>query len=87
MLTRRQFLADDIGSEDLEDMYKECHAKIREDPAAQITDKADLAKWKVESRKTHPLKLSLVERRARVAAKKEAWTAARAEAVEADDEE
>ena len=42
MLTRRvpqQYLADEIGSEDLEDMYKECHQKIREDPTYTKTDK------------------------------------------------
>ena len=73
------FLADDIGSEDLEDIYRDAHAKIRESPAAVITDKADLAKWKEASRKTHPKKLSLQERRERVEAKKQAYLAGQAD--------
>lgn len=66
-------------------MYKEAHAKIREDPVAQVTDKADLAKWIEASKKTHPQKLSLAERRSRVAEKKAAWQANR-EAEMADEE-
>ena len=34
--------------------------QIRESPEAQLTDKADLAKWKEASKKTHPKKLSCV---------------------------
>ncbi|ORY88609.1 hypothetical protein BCR35DRAFT_320790 [Leucosporidium creatinivorum] len=71
------YLADDIGSEDLEDLYKEAHAKIRESPEAQLTDKADLAKWKEASKKTHPKKLTLAERRQRIEEKKAAWAAKR----------
>lgn len=63
-------------------MYKECHAKIREDPSAQITDKADLEEWKKASKLTHPKKLSLAQRRERVAEKKAAWIAAKANADE-----
>ncbi|GAA5911995.1 hypothetical protein JCM8208_006452 [Rhodotorula glutinis] len=37
------FLEDDISSEDIEDMYREAHEKIREDPSYTKTDKADLA--------------------------------------------
>ncbi|KAI5477565.1 60S ribosomal protein l5 [Pseudohyphozyma bogoriensis] len=70
------YLADDIGSEDLEDIYKEAHAAIRENPEAVKTDKADLAKWKEASKKTHPKKLSLQQRRERIEAKKAAWKSA-----------
>lgn len=63
-------------------MYKEAHAKIREDPSAVITDKADLEEWKKASKLTHPKKLSLAQRRERVAEKKAAWIAAKANADE-----
>ena len=53
--------------------------QIREDPAAQLTDKADLAKWKEASRKTHPKKLTLQQRRERVEAKKQAYLAGQAD--------
>lgn len=85
MLTRRvpqQYLADEIGSEDLEDMYKECHQKIREDPTYTKTDKADLEAWKAASKATHPKKISLAERRERIEAKKAAWVAAKETADE-----
>ncbi|GAA5827244.1 hypothetical protein JCM10212_000365, partial [Sporobolomyces blumeae] len=77
---RKQFasyLADDISSEDIEDMYREAHEKIREDPVYHKTEKADLAKWKEASKKTHPKKLSLQQRRERVEAKKAAYYAAK----------
>lgn len=82
----RQFLADDIGSEDLEDMYKECHAKIREDPVAKLTEKTDLEAWKAASKITHPKKLSLRERRERIEIKKAAFVAGRNAVEEEDDE-
>ncbi|BGP35956.1 hypothetical protein JCM10296v2_007808 [Rhodotorula toruloides] len=71
------YLEDDISSEDIEDMYREAHEKIREDPTYTKTDKADLAAWKEASKKTHPKKLSTAERKERVKAKKEAWLASR----------
>jgi len=55
----------------------EAHEKIREDPSYTKTDKADLASWKEASKKTHPKKLSLQERRERVEAKKAEWLASR----------
>ncbi|KAK4049699.1 60S ribosomal protein L5 [Microbotryomycetes sp. JL201] len=67
------YLEDDIGSEDIEDIYREAHQKIRESPEAVLTDKADLAKWKEASKKTHPKKLTTQQRRERIAEKKAAW--------------
>ena len=63
------YLADDIGSEDLEEMYTEAHAKIREDPAPQKADRSKLEEWKAESKKYRSKKLTLQERRQRVADK------------------
>ncbi|GAA6026716.1 hypothetical protein JCM8202_005301, partial [Rhodotorula sphaerocarpa] len=71
-----KFLEDDIGSEDIEDMYREAHEKIRADPTYTKTDKADLAQWKEASKKTHPKKLTVAERRARIEEKKAAHYAA-----------
>jgi len=59
-------------------MYREAHEKIREDPSYTKTDKADLAKWKEASKKTHPKKLSLQQRRERVEEKKKAYYANKA---------
>ncbi|KAM0747372.1 hypothetical protein T439DRAFT_383494 [Meredithblackwellia eburnea MCA 4105] len=81
------YLADEVGSEDIEDIYKEAHQKIREDPVYHKTDKADLAAWKEASKKTHPKKISLQQRRANVAAKKSAWAAGRGAAAEEEDDE
>ncbi|GAA6016685.1 hypothetical protein JCM10207_000147 [Rhodosporidiobolus poonsookiae] len=72
-----RYLEDDISSEDIEDLYKEAHEQIRASPEAVKTDKADLAKWKEASKKTHPKKLSLAEKKSRVEAKKAAYYAAK----------
>lgn len=80
------YLADDIGSEDLEDLYKAAHEAIRADPVAQLTDKAELEEWKAASKKTHPKKLSLEQRRERIAEKKAKWTASRGQVEEEDEE-
>ena len=63
-------------------MYKECHAKIREDPVYTKTDKAELESWIKASKATHPKKISLAERRERIEAKKAAWIAAKETADE-----
>ncbi|GAA5831599.1 hypothetical protein JCM11251_000764 [Rhodosporidiobolus azoricus] len=70
-----RYLEDDISSEDIEDIYREAHEKIRENPEFVATEKADLAKWKEESKKYHPRKLSLQEKRKRVEEKKAAYYA------------
>ncbi|KAG0659198.1 60S ribosomal protein L5 [Rhodotorula mucilaginosa] len=72
-----KFLEDDVSSEDIEDMFREAHEKIREDPTYTKTDKADLAKWKEASKKTHPKKLSVAECRARTEQKKQEFYASK----------
>ena len=62
------YLADDIGSEDIEDMYKEAYEKIREDPEAQATE-SDSSKWKEESKKYRSPKLTQEQRKEKVAEK------------------
>jgi len=62
------YLADDIGSEDIEDIYKEAHAAIREDPSPEkAEDKKD--EYKKASQKYRLNKISLQERKEKVAKK------------------
>lgn len=63
------YLADDIGSEDVEDMYKEGHAAIRENPAAEQADRSKHAEYKKASQKYKQNKISLQERKEKVAKK------------------
>jgi len=72
------YLANDIDSEGLEELYEGVHEKIREDPTS--SDKKSFTPDKSFKRKP---KDSLAERKARVQAKKDAKIAE----LEADDEE
>jgi len=76
------YLADGIGSEDIEEMYTNAYAAIREDPTFKPTEKTK--DWKAESLKYKTHKLTLEERRARIQAKIEAFQAG---ADAAEDEE
>lgn len=66
------YLADDIGSDDLEEIYAEAHKQIRESPEAKKSD-ADVAKWKSESKKHKHQKLTYDERKQRVQEKIKAF--------------
>jgi large subunit ribosomal protein L5e len=62
---KRQFskyLEDDVTSDTLEDMYKEAHEKIRNDPSFTATEKGSYE----ESKKFKSKKLTREERKARV---------------------
>ena len=61
------YLADGIGSEDIEEIYTNAHAAIRADPTFKPTEKTK--DWKAESLKYRVKKLTLAERRERIAAK------------------
>jgi large subunit ribosomal protein L5e len=61
------YLADGIGSDDIEEIYTNAHAAIREDPTFKPTDKTK--DWKAESLKYKVNKLTLAERRERIAVK------------------
>jgi large subunit ribosomal protein L5e len=76
------YLADGIGSEDIEEIYQNAHAAIREDPTFKPTDKTK--DWKAESQKYRSKKLTLEERRARIATKIERFEATGG--VDEDDE-
>ncbi|KAK4532729.1 hypothetical protein CCYA_CCYA13G3586 [Cyanidiococcus yangmingshanensis] len=59
-----RYIKADVGPDDLENMYREAHRRIREDPRAVPTDKTKVVK---RPRKTP--KLSREERQARLAAR------------------
>ncbi|KAK8865690.1 hypothetical protein IAR55_000835 [Kwoniella newhampshirensis] len=79
------YLADDIGSADIEEMYTSAYAAIREDPSFKPTEK-DVEKWKAESKKYRTPKSTREQKRERIDAKIAAYKAGRAD-VEEDDEE
>ncbi|KAJ7068320.1 hypothetical protein C8F01DRAFT_1050372 [Mycena amicta] len=79
------YLADGIGSEDMEDIYKNAHAAIREDPVFKATDKSK--DWKAESAKYRTAKLTLEQRRANIAAKIEKFKAGGFDEAEAADDD
>jgi large subunit ribosomal protein L5e len=81
------YLASDIGSADIEELYTACYASIRADPSFKASDKDD-AKWKGESSKFRSPKLDREQRRERVQSKIDAYKAGKAgAAAEEDDEE
>jgi large subunit ribosomal protein L5e len=67
------YLADGVGSEDIEEIYTNAHAAIREDPTFKASDKSK--DWKAESQKHRSKKLTLEQRRERIAAKIEKFKA------------
>lgn len=69
------YLADDIGSEDLEEIYTNCHAAIREDPMRKKKEHSaeEIAEFKKAARASHPKKLTYEQRKQRVQEKKEAY--------------
>jgi len=63
-----KYLADDIGSEDMEDIYTEAHKQIRESPEAQPKERSDADKkaYRDASKKYYKPKLTYDERKQRV---------------------
>lgn len=68
------YLADDIASDDIEEIYENAYASIRENPDFEPTEK-DVAKWKAESLKFKEHKLTYAQRKERIAEKKKAFAA------------
>ena len=62
------YLADDIGSDDMEEIYAEAHKQIRESPEAQSKQRsqADLEAYKSASKKYYKPKLTYDQRKERV---------------------
>ncbi|KAH9938161.1 60S ribosomal protein L5 [Fomitopsis serialis] len=75
------YLADGIGSEDMEEIYTNAYAAIREDPTFKPSEKT--TDWKAESKKHRTPRLTLEQRRARIQEKIEAFQTG---AAEEDDE-
>ena len=67
------YLADGVGSEDIEEIYTNAYAAIREDPAFKPTEKT--TDWATESKKYRTLKLTLGQRKQRIQEKIEAFRA------------
>ena len=79
------YLAADISSADIEELYTEAYAKIREDPEFKPTEK-DVAKWKKESQAQRSKPLTREQRRQRVEEKIAAFKAGQLDAESEDDE-
>jgi len=77
------YLADGVGSEDIEEIYANAHAAIREDPSFKATDKSK--DWKPESVKHKTQRLTHAQRQANIAAKIEKFKASGG--VQENDEE
>jgi len=61
------YLADDIGSEDMEGIYTEAYAAIRADPTFKPTDKSK--DWKAETKKYSTPRLTNAQRKQNIEAK------------------
>lgn len=68
-----RYLADDIGSEDLEEIYDNAFEAIREDPSFKPSEKSK--DWKSESKKFKAPKLTYDQRKQRIADKIAAFKA------------
>jgi large subunit ribosomal protein L5e len=79
------YLADDIGSEDIEEIYTNAYAAIREDPTFKPTEKTK--DWKAESAKHRTPKLTYEQRKERIQAKIDAFQASGGAAAEEEEDE
>ena len=85
---KRQFstyLADDVGSADIEEIYTNAHAAIREDPTFKPTEKTQ--DWATETKKHMTPRLTRDQRMQNIATKIEAFKAGASAAVEDEDDE
>ena len=79
------YLADGVGSEDMEEIYTNAYAAIREDPTFKPTEKTK--DWKAESKKYATPRLTLEQRKANIQSKIEAFKAGGGAADDDDDED
>ncbi|KAG8847816.1 60S ribosomal protein L5 [Tulasnella sp. 330] len=80
------YLADDIGSEDIEEMYTNAYAAIRENPKFEVSEKDK--NWKEESLKFKVIRRTHAERKTAIQEKIDAFKAgAGAEAADDDDDD
>jgi large subunit ribosomal protein L5e len=78
------YLADGIGSEDIEEIFTNAYAAIREDPTFKPSDKSK--DWKSESLKHRSRKLTHAQRQENIAAKIEIFKAG-GQAVDIDEDD
>jgi large subunit ribosomal protein L5e len=78
------YLEDGVGSEDMEEIYKNAYAAIREDPVFKPSDKTK--DWSEESKKHHATRLNDAQRKEAIQAKIAKFQAGKA-AAEDDDED
>lgn len=79
------YLADGIGSDDIEEIYTNAYAAIREDPTFQPTQKTK--DWKAETKKYSTPRLTHAQRKAKIQARIEAFKANGGGAADGDDED
>jgi len=79
------YLADGVGSEDIEEIYTNAHAAIREDPTFKPTQKSK--DWKAEGLKHKAKKLTHAERQANIAVKIEKFKSGGGAANEEEEED
>ena len=76
------YLADGIGSGDIEEIYTNAYAAIREDPTFKPTEKSK--DWKAETLKYKTPRLTYEQRKERIAEKIEKFKSG---AIEVDEDE
>lgn len=79
------YLADDIGSADIEEIYTNAYAAIREDPTFKPTEKTQ--DWAAETKKHKTPRLTHEQRQQNIAIKIEAFKAGADAAADDDDDE
>ena len=79
------YLADGVGSEDIEEICTNTYAAIREDPVFKPTEKDK--DWKAESLKHKQHRLTLAQRRERIAAKISAFEEGKLDEGEMDEDD
>ncbi|KAF7775964.1 hypothetical protein Agabi119p4_4357 [Agaricus bisporus var. burnettii] len=80
-----KYLADGVGSEDIEEIYTNAHAAIRENPEFKPSEKTK--DWKAECLKYKAKRFTLEERRARIAEKIEKFKAGGLEEEDAGEDD
>ncbi|KAF8558763.1 hypothetical protein OG21DRAFT_1503715 [Imleria badia] len=79
------YLADGVGSEDMEEIFTNAYAAIREDPTFQPTEKT--TDWKAESLKYKKPRLTYEQRKAAIQAKINAFKESGGDAEEGEDDD
>lgn len=79
------YLADGIGSEDMEEVYTSAYAAIREDPLFKPTEKSK--DWKAESKKFATARLTREQRKEQVEERIKAFKAGGNDDEEEEDED